>query len=183
MPYSQITVKVIIDEAECNRSTFYEYFDSTDDLYNQAQQQLIDDVREYLRAYYADVRDKNYQEIFGLAANTYGENSDKLDLILGSACSFITKSNESLRPAILELFGLSSDSAKNNFAADMISFSWLSTLSMWNQEGRPISEEDLAKLLIGWTTEGIIPTMQELSSSKDDSGPAADAPADSSEPN
>lgn len=167
IPYNQIKIKNITDEAQCNRSTFYEYFDSLDDLLDQAQDQLIDEIREYLEMYYANIRSKNFQAIFDMAAITYSENAEKLNLLLGPASSFLAKYSDTLRPYLIDSIGLNAQDPEDCFAVDMVSFSTIATIAVWYQEGKPISEYSLAKLSVSWSNKGIVPTLQSLSNSEE----------------
>lgn len=166
-PYNQIKIKNITDTAGCNRSTFYEYFDSLDDLLDQAQDQLIDEIREYLEMYYINICDKNYQNIYDLAAETYSENAKKLNLLLGPTSSFLAKYSRTVRPYLIDSIGLDAQDPESCFAADMVSFSTIATIAVWYQEGNPISEYSLANLSINWSTKGIVPTLRSLNTSEE----------------
>ena len=183
-PYSQITVRYITSTAGCNHSTFYEYFENIDDLFEQAQDQFVDEISGYFESYFNNIGNKNNQTLYELAANTYGESSAKWNALFGPTGNFLAKFDENLQPAIISLFGLDPDNTLDCFAADMISSSWITNLIIWYQQGMPISDQDLATLLIGWNTEGIIPTMQALSSSEESgTEDEPDAPTDTDETN
>lgn len=83
-PITKISVKEICDDADINRATFYAHYSDQYDLLRQIENEVIDDINQYLKDY--DFKDINLVpvEMIERIILYIEENADLFDLLLNS---------------------------------------------------------------------------------------------------
>lgn len=81
---SKISIKEICEDADINRSTFYAHYVSQYDLLHQMENEIIDDIGQYIKCY--DFENKEDGLIDGIEKilEYVKENSELFDLLLKS---------------------------------------------------------------------------------------------------
>lgn len=83
-PITKISVKEICDDADINRATFYAHYMDQYDLLRQIENEVINDINQYLKDY--DFKDINLVpvEMIERIIEYIEENADLFDLLLNS---------------------------------------------------------------------------------------------------
>ena len=145
-PMTQIKVKAVTDAAGCNRSTFYQYFDSIWDLLDQAEQEIIDDacatVREALDSGGAD-------SLRAPTAQFFERQSDRLTALLNNENlgTFPQRFAEALAPLAVQGLELDPDDPTSRFWAECSIATSTTVLIYWHAQGKPIPAEDLSLMI------------------------------------
>ncbi len=146
LPPSQMKVRAITDAAGCNRSTFYEYFESIYDLLDQAEEELIEQLRAYLEEVASSV---GGAEAVERAAALYREHGAQLDALLGphGDPSFAIRLKERVKPLVMERFALDSRVPGSDILAECLLGAMTSSVAYWHRGGMPIGADELARVL------------------------------------
>ena len=159
--FSDITVKMICESAPINRSTFYRYYDSIDDLLNEFQQDTMNRYVERIKPFIAEsdmysmIKDFFYfaeseGEVFEKLAFTF--TNDKLDMISGD--EFISKNL--------------SDSLDNymnrKFVLPFISSAILNMYLRWVRSGKQLPIDDIAELTSNLLINGLSAQFKKMES-------------------
>ena len=159
--FSEITVKMICEAAPINRSTFYRYYDSLDDLLNEFQQDTMNRYVERIKPFIAEsdiysiIKDFFYfaeseGEVFEKLAFTF--TNDKLDMISGD--EFIIKNL--------------SDSLDNDmnrkFVLPFISSAILNMYLRWVRSGKQLPIYDIAELTSNLLINGLSAQFKKMDS-------------------
>lgn len=146
MPPSRMKVRAITDAAGCNRSTFYEYFESVYDLLDQAEGQLIEQLYAYLEEVTASAEGA---EALKRAAALYREHGAQLDALLGphGDPSFAIRFKERVKPLVIGRLSLDSQDPGADILAECALGAMTSSVAYWYRSGMPVSADDLARIL------------------------------------
>ena len=159
LPVREIKVKAVTDAAGCNRSTFYQYFDSMDDLHAQAEDELLAKVERHVSA--SDPA-MSSEEVVAGAATFFDADGGRIT----TACSpvapegFDRRLFDQLVPWVMDALSLDPDDPEDLFVASCVAASTLSAILLWEQMGRPVSSERLARMLAANYTSGLIPAFE-----------------------
>ena len=157
--FSDITVKMICESAPINRSTFYRYYDSIDDLLNEFQQDTMNRYVERIKPFIAEsdiysiIKDFFYfaeseGEVFEKLAFTF--TNDKLDMISGD--EFISKNlSDSL-----------DDDMNRKFVLPFISSAILNMYLRWVRSGKQLPIDDLADLTSNLLINGLSSQFEKI---------------------
>ena len=154
MPLERITVRAVADAAGCNRSTFYQYFESIPDLLAQAEDDLIDEAQASTE-HLADLR--SLQDVVVYTAPFYESHSARYFALAGSdeMGYFLVRLVDHLTPATMGLLGLDPDDPDQAFWARNSILCANASLVHWYQQGKPIPLEEFTRGLDeAWLGEG-----------------------------
>lgn len=84
-PLSKITIKEICDEADVNRATFYAHYTDQYDLLHQIENDLIDDINQYLNRYDFKNTSEVPVEMLEKILDYIKENAELIDVLLNSS--------------------------------------------------------------------------------------------------
>lgn len=159
-PIPKIKVKHVTDLANYNRCTFYQYFEDIYDLLDQAENMLIEQIKNKVeQAYSSNV---SYEDILILAASSFQEFGEILSILMGpgGSPSFHNKYMNMLRPVVRSIMK-KKNLYYNDFLAEYALGAFLSTVSYWYYHQENMSAEELASMIYDLTTEGIFPGKRE----------------------
>lgn len=153
-PLKQIRVSAIAEAAGCNRSTFYRYFDSIDDLLEQAEDDVINEITAYVQNYGQNFRNSSSFELTGEVYDLYAE---RISILVGpeGASAFPARLSAALSPTVIDLIGLDPDDPAATLMSRTLVSSAITIITIWYRQGKPISAERLAKLLYTGVTQGL----------------------------
>ena len=145
-PVTQIKVKAVTDAAGCNRSTFYQYFDSMDDLHAQAEQEVIDDAVETTQRVVDSWDTRSLREP---TAQFFERQSDRLTALLNNENlgTFPQHFAEALAPLAVQGLGLDPDDPTSRFWAECSVATSTTVLIYWHARGKPVPAEDLSLVI------------------------------------
>lgn len=150
LPLSQLKVRSIADAAGCSRTTFYKYFDSVYDLQEQAQHEVVNDIHDYLIDNLNNLDVNDEVAMHENAVKTYEECAYKVSLLFGSFfdTSFTSDISGALQPVLIKWLNFEEDTPASNFKAKALSVIMMTVLALWEQEGKPISADELADWIV-----------------------------------
>lgn len=150
LPLSQLKVRSIADAAGCSRTTFYKYFDSVYDLQEQAQHEVVNDIHDYLIDNLENFDVNDEIAMHENAVKTYEKCAKKVSLLFGSFydSSFTSNISGALQPVLIKWLNFEEDSPESNFKAEAFSLIMMTVLALWEQEGEPISADELADWIV-----------------------------------
>ena len=151
-PVTQIKVKAVTDAAGCNRSTFYQYFDSIWDLLDQAEQEVIDDAVETVGAVLDSGGAGSLREP---TAQFFERQSDRLTALLDneSLGTFPQRFAEALAPLAVRGLALDPEDPSSHFWAECSIASTTTMLVYWHARGKPVPAEDLSLMILRFYAE------------------------------
>lgn len=154
-PLAELKVRSVTSAASCNRSTFYEYFDSMDDLLEQAEDDLIAELLAYFQEVVPDASDAG---ALGKATCIYECYGERLSALMGpdGDPAFPQKFRDALKPFICREFSLDLEDPRSDIAAECVLGAMAHTLAYWYRKGRPISAEELAQMLRSVMDHGVL---------------------------
>lgn len=160
-PLTQIKIRAVTDGAGCNRSTFYEYFESVYDLLDQAEGELLDQIYGYLAEVAPQMGDAGVLE---KACSVYRERGRQLDALLGphGDPTFAVRFRQKVKPLAMEALGLDAQDPASDILAECLLGAMTQSVAYWHQQGRPIDAERLAQLLRAVLIQGVVPTAERL---------------------
>ena len=160
MPLNQIKVRAITDAAGCNRSTFYEYFESIYDLLDQAETALIDQSCAYLEEVVPDMEGAGIVE---RATTMYQEHGKQFNALLGSHGDpqFAIRFKKKVKPLIIKEYALDARDPGSDILAECLLGAMTSSVAYWHQQGMPIDAKQLARLLQAVLTHGAAAAAEE----------------------
>lgn len=155
-PVNTIKVKQVTDLANCNRCTFYQYFNDIYDLLDQAENQIIQQIKiEVEKSYFSAA---SYEEILVIMASACQKFGKILNLLMGpnGSPSFRNKYMNTLRPMISSIMK-NKNLEYNDFIAEYALGAFISTVNYWCYHHDNMSARELASLIYKLTTKGVFP--------------------------
>lgn len=165
-PIGKITVMEICKKAGYNSSTFYEYFKSVYEVLEAVEEAVI--TREDFKVMVVDnLLFANEREHFIHAfARLFEERGEYLSILLGENGdpSFRKKLLERIAPIIDDISdNLSQEDLRHiHYLMEYQTSGVLNLLNLWFSQGRPIPIEEIVKIIIEITTNGIQSEMQHM---------------------
>ncbi len=152
----KISIKQITDTAGYNRSTFYEYFTDVYALLEQLEENLLQDIKEYI---VADLADNPLGDISASIATMYDSKGVYLSVLLGDSGDplFREKFKQIMLPTLYKNFGLSQDDLRNHYIFEFAITAIISTITLWYKNGKVISSKELVKLIRSMLISGVYP--------------------------
>lgn len=153
-PLSSLKIKAITDKAGCNRSTFYEYFDSMRDLLDQAEDEIIDETCDYWREVIPILEQDETEQLAGAFYEAYGGKFHAL-MGPGGDPDFLTKLSSSTIDLFMDEFGLDPTDPVSELVITSTLGSISTTLVHWYENGKPVTAEELAAVNRKMITQGL----------------------------
>jgi len=151
-PISKITIKEICEEADVNRATFYAHYLDQYDLLHQIENDLIDDINQYLNGYNLQDASEATAEMLQKILEYIKDNSELIDLLLNSNGDIqfqqeITKviGQQQLLPTTVSK-SLSSEDAEYVFL--FFANGSIGVIKQWLKAGMKKPSKEMAELII-----------------------------------
>ena len=141
----KLSVISVSRAAAVNRSTFYQYFLDMDDLREQAETQMLEDVKEKISVVFPQGFPMSLKDFAIRYASILEDEGERLFYVssTGLNSGFVEKLTEYFSPIFCKLFGLSQD-MPNYKCALVFTVSAISGLvSKWYKDGKPVSLDEL----------------------------------------
>lgn len=145
-PHSAITASSVIKEANVNRSTFYQYFDSVIDLQRSIETELLASMQQIAQEAIAST---NGLDVTRIVSRIYVEYGDLIGLLLGSSGSmrFTSKVKEQLKPLVTEVLSVSVPLNSSSYIAEFVIGGLLSAYTLWFEQEQNLPLEELVPLV------------------------------------
>ena len=150
-PISKISVKEICDDADINRATFYAHYMDQYDLLRQIEDEIIDNVVQYLEVFNFKENDLISIEITEKILIYIEENSELFDLLLNS------NGDIQFYQEVIKIIGwkhfvplISNDSIKEEDAEYIFHFlasGAVGVIQMWLKNGMKNTARELAEII------------------------------------
>lgn len=163
-PVSKISVSEVASKAGYNRSTFYEYFDDIEDLYNSLESFVISEVKQNFEEVIkkSDFRNtflaafekiqKHYSMYFNLLMNRY------------NYFEFSGKLIHTVSPILISNFSLPKDHPRSYYLVEVYFHTVLTALKYWIIQKRSTPLSELSDIIQKILTNGVVSEI--LSSNK-----------------
>ena len=142
-----VSVSKIVKKTGYNRCTFYAYFTDIYDLIEQAEQMILDTIKEDIYSISAYDFFLNSDEVTDRTVNALLKYGDKFFLLLGSGgdLQFMKKLQESAKDFVYRLLGNTDDlDILKDYIAAYSTSAFSGILSHWYETG---AKEDLHKIV------------------------------------
>lgn len=106
--FGKVSVRSIMNDTDMHRSTFYEYFDSLDDLMLHAEKDLLSDYGDCIHSMLVDSVIDNREKFVMMFATMMNDYARKMTLVMSSsrANEFVTRMREGLKPLLIYAYDL-----------------------------------------------------------------------------
>lgn len=143
-PISKIAVSEIAKRAGYNRSTFYEYFEDTDDLLVCVEKKLLDEARMIV----CQILPEN-EFLSDLFRIFFTAMNEKIYILMGANGDpgFLTKVRSELIPFIAEYLPIPTNIPDFDYLVSFVNSSMFGLLQHWREKGKDISEEEICALM------------------------------------
>ncbi len=144
-PSKAVTASAVIEKAGVNRSTFYEYFVSVQDLQRAIEDDLITAMEKTAES--AIVSSGDF-DIVGLVSQTYAMHGDLIGLLIGEngSASFVARAKRTLAPLVLRALESCVSLEDAPYVAEFVTSGLVSLYALWFKNGEDILVERLAPL-------------------------------------
>lgn len=157
-PISKITVKEICDDADINRATFYAHYLDPYDLLQQIENEIIDDINQYLNVYDFQKSESVMLEVIEKILEYIGDNAELFDLLLN------LNGDIKFQQEIINIIGsqhFPATKAKKTASPEdaIYTFHFLASgavgvIQLWLKDGRKKTSRQMAELILSVATNG-----------------------------
>lgn len=151
-PISKISVKEICDDADINRATFYAHYLDQYDLLQQIEDEVINNIHQYLKGY--DFNDNNLipVEMTEKILEYVEENAELFDLLLNS------NGDMKFQQEIIKIIPINGNDSLNKEDAEYIFYFLASgavgVIQMWLKDGMKKPAKEMAELILRTAING-----------------------------
>lgn len=157
-PISRITIKEICEGADVNRATFYAHYLDQDDLLHQIENDLIDDVNQYLSSYNPQNLMEAPLEMMEKILSYVKTNAELFDLLLNA------NGDIQFQQDVIKLLGaqqllptdMTKDLSKKDAEYIFLFFASgaIGVVKQWLTDGMKKPERETAELILRIMTKG-----------------------------
>lgn len=158
MDKERLSVIRVSRAAAVNRSTFYQYFLDMDDLREQAETQMLEDVKNKITEVFPQGFPMSLKAFAVQYAGILEDVGERLFYVISTGLNsgFAEKLTEFFSPIFCKLFGLSPE-APNYRCALVFTVSAVSGLvSRWYKDGKPTSLDELLYSCYWLVSSGVL---------------------------
>ena len=141
----KLSVISVSRAAAVNRSTFYQYFLDMDDLREQAETQMLEDVKEKISVVFPQGFPMSLKDFAIRYASILEDEGERLFYIISSGFnpSFVEKLTEFFSPIFCRLFGLNPEMDGYEYVLAFGVSAISAILAKWYKDGKPVSLDEL----------------------------------------
>ncbi|MCD7981406.1 MAG: TetR/AcrR family transcriptional regulator [Clostridiales bacterium] len=143
-PISKIAVSEIAKRAGYNRSTFYEYFEDTDDLLSRIEAEMIEEVKQIILPALPEIR--SLENLFPI---TFSAMNEKMYLLMGpnGDSAFPAKLKAELIPLIVSYIPISTDMPNFDYIISFVNSALFGLVQHWHEMDKDISTEKICTIM------------------------------------
>lgn len=145
MNREKLSVISVSKAAGVNRSTFYQYFMDMNDLRDQAEKQMLEDVKKKISQVFPGGFPMSLKEFAKRYAGILEDEGEKLFFIISNGLNsgFVEKLKDFYAPIFTKIFGLEPDTPNFDYALTFSISAISGIISKWYQDGKKLSLEEL----------------------------------------
>jgi AcrR family transcriptional regulator len=145
-PTKRVTVSAVVKGAPCNRSTFYEYFGTADDVLKAIEDEVASEMANALTDGFE--REGTLSSIAKTMTGAYSKVGDRVLVLLGpdGDPAFHRQLKETIRPVLERKLEIRFDASEQRRAFDFAFEGLLGMLVSWNSAGRETPLENVVGL-------------------------------------
>ena len=145
MNREKLSVISVSKTAGVNRSTFYQYFMDMNDLRDQAEKQMLEDVKKKISQVFPGGFPMSLKEFAKRYAGILEDEGEKLFFIISNGLNsgFVEKLKVFYAPIFTKIFGLEPDTPNFDYALTFSISAISGIISKWYQDGKKLSLEEL----------------------------------------
>lgn len=152
---NKVSIRAIAETAGYNRCTFYDYFTYIDEIFECAENQLIEKIMDHIKN---SLENWNSKDLLLKAAESYEKYGYYLNIVLGPKGdpSFINKYKNALRPLMYKEFHLKKDEPKAEIIYEYCLNAIIFSSLHWYNSDKPVSASEFVSLLQELMNKGVM---------------------------
>ncbi len=152
-----VTISDLMKKAGYNRGTFYVYFFDMNDLLEQAEEDIIEELKEKMQGVVQDRKGIDFERLANELADTFAFYDDKLYLLLGANgdSKFIAKVRNEMAQMFSVVFNVKDNGEGKEYVVVFITSAFVGVLTHWHEGGKRMEYKELAKVMHTLATKGL----------------------------
>ncbi len=151
---SKISVTTLCEIADVNRSTFYSHYTDQFDLLRQVENEVIDNLKNFLEQYVDDRMPISEQQLKGILEYAKA-NADLFTVLLSENCDVAFQQDLMKLVELIPFQYMAEDSVKEYLLTFAVT-GCISILHKWLKEGTKESPEEMAKIVLQIIYRGLL---------------------------
>ena len=155
---NNVTISEITKYADLNRGTFYVYFADMRDLLQQAENEIIQDLRSKVSALFTEDNLADFRSVSSKVIEVFGGYDDKLFLLLGKEGDpqFLDHVRKEAATVFNSVLKLKEENPYQDYIIAYVTSAFTGLLQFWHETGKEISLAELSGLAHGMTLHGML---------------------------
>ncbi len=152
-----VSISDLMKKAGYNRGTFYVYFFDMNDLLEQAEEDIIEELKFKMQDALKDLTILDFEMLANKMVDTFASYDDKLYLLLGSNgdSKFIAKVRNEMAKIFSTVFNMKENNETKDYIIVFITSAFVGVLTRWYESGKQMEYQKLAKLIQTLATKGL----------------------------
>ncbi len=152
-----VSISDVMKKAGYNRGTFYVYFFDMKDLLEQAEEDIIEELKSKMQDIVKDMQIVDFEILANKMVDTFTSYDDKLYLLLGSNgdSKFIAKVRNEMAQMFGTLFNMKENNEMKDYIIIFITSAFVGVLTSWYESGKKMEYKKLAKIIETLATKGL----------------------------
>ncbi len=151
----RVTVSDVTKSAGLNRGTFYEYYTDIPSLTEEAEEEILSELRQQMKTALAALGQNDPQSILARGLEIFSRYDSRIFLLLGEKGdpNFRRKLQREAASILSETGSGTEKLLDQDYVIAFISSAFIGVLQYWHESGRPIGVEKLLGILqrLGFT--------------------------------
>lgn len=154
----KVTISAITKRSGYNRGTFYAYFTDIQDLLAQAEDDMIHDFQYKMKTAIRKDGCIEFETVLNKIVEGFTIYDDKFFLLIGKHgdANFLARIREESADMFRELFDPENQNPYREYFIAYSTSAFTGLLTYWHDSGRNISTQELANILYGLVTKGVL---------------------------
>ncbi len=145
---NKITVTKIIAKAKYNRSTFYEYFQSIDDLYSQIEQELLERIEFLIKETHTNIINNKGRALNERPYKTIALYTNALIRYSGNP-ALVTKIKKIVKRVLIDTYNTKSiNNISNNYVMEFVINGMIGVYIHWANSKFDLKVHELKKIML-----------------------------------
>ncbi|HWT26606.1 MAG TPA: TetR-like C-terminal domain-containing protein [Mobilitalea sp.] len=158
-PINKITIKEICDGADVNRATFYAYYNDPQGLLEEIELEVRDNINNHLNSFNYESEDSELKDMMKKILEYVNQNAELCMILIGQngETSFVKKLTSFIQERYIRLYQLhkSVEQVTAEYIYTFVASGCVGIIQKWMVEGRKISTDEMAELLVDLAINGI----------------------------
>ncbi len=152
-----VTISDLMKKAGYNRGTFYVYFFDMADLLEQAEEDIIKELKSKMQNTVKDLKILDFEILANKMVDTFAFYDDKLYLLLGSNgdSKFIAKVRNEMAQMFSTVFNMTENNEMKDYIIIFITSAFVGVLTRWYESGKTMEYKKLTKVIHTLATKGL----------------------------